>query len=606
MSSTRAKTTFEWKDIPWRKLERMNFKLQKRIYRASNRGDVRTVHRLQKLLMKSWSAKCLAVRRTSQDNQGKKTAGIDGVKSLTPWQRLELVQKLTRFSKAQPTRRIWIPKPGTAERRALGIPTLRDRAQQALVKLALEPEWEAKFEPNSFGFRPGRSCHDAIGAIYIAIRYKPKFVLDADIFRCFDRINHQALLAKLKTTPTLRRAIKAWLKAGVFEQGKGLFPTDEGTSQGAVLSPLLANVSLHGLEETARACLPKGRQKGLTVIRYADDFVVIHEDLAVIQAVQEGVSRWLKGMGLELKPSKTQITHTLSAIDGKVGFDFLGFHVRQHSVSKYRSGSYCGRGVRKILGFKTIITPSKQKVKEYVRNLGRKIDRLQAATATTLIEILNPVIRGWSSYYSTVVSRNTFQKLDHYLTHQLIAWAKRRHPNKNMGWKLRKYWLRQPRKLWVFTDHQRRTLLQHTERPIKRHIKVQGGRSPYDGDWSYWATRTGTHPELPKQVAKLLQRQQGKCLWCGLYFRFGDLWEQDHIDSNQKNNRWSNFQLLHRHCHDTKTAKDRQRKKQSSCSFPENPELGMRDKHQTVEEPCECESLMHGFVAEEREATSSS
>ncbi len=155
MSNTRAKTTFEWKDIPWRKLERINFKLQKRIYRASNRGDVRTVHRLQKLLMRSWSAKCLAVRRISQDNQGKKTAGIDGVKSLTPRQRLELVEKLTRFSRAQPTRRIWIPKPGTTERRPLGIPTLRDRAQQALVKLALEPEWEAKFEPNSFGFRPG-------------------------------------------------------------------------------------------------------------------------------------------------------------------------------------------------------------------------------------------------------------------------------------------------------------------------------------------------------------------------------------------------------------------------------------------------------------------
>ena len=373
-----------------------------------------------------------------------------------------------------------------------------------------------------------------------------------------------------------------------------------------MLSPLLANVALHGLEETAKSYLPKGRQKELTLIRYADDFVVIHEDLAVIQAVQERVSTWLKGMGLELKPSKTQITHTLISIEEKVGFDFLGFNVRQHPVSKYRSGSFCGRGTRKILGFKTIITPSKQKVKGYVRNLGEKIDRLQAATATKLIELLNPVIRGWSSYYSTVVSRHTFQKLDHFLTYQLLAWAKRRHPNKNMGWKVRKYWLQEPGKAWVFTDHQGRTLLQHTDKPIKRHIKVQGGRSPYDGDWSYWATRTGTHPELPKQVAKLLQRQKGKCLWCGLYFKFGDLWEQDHIDSNRKNNRWSNFQLLHRHCHDTKTAKDRQEKEQSFCSIPEDSGLGMRDKHQTVEEPCECESLTHGFVAEKREATSSS
>ena len=208
----------EWKAIPWRKLERKVFKVQKRIYRAASRGDVRTVRRLQKLMMKSWSAKCLAVRRVSQENQGKKTAGIDGVKSLTPTQRTELVKDLKLGKKGKPARRVWIPKPGRDEKRPLGIPVMHDRALQGLLKQALEPEWEARFERNSYGFRPGRGCHDAIEAIFISIKQKSKWVLDADIAKCFDKINHQALLEKLNTSPTIRRQIRAWLKAGVVDK----------------------------------------------------------------------------------------------------------------------------------------------------------------------------------------------------------------------------------------------------------------------------------------------------------------------------------------------------------------------------------------------------
>jgi len=185
--NTAFKPMYEWKDIPWRQLERDVFKLQKRIYRASKRGDVKNVRRLQKLLMKSWSGKTLAVRRVTQDNQGKKTAGVDGVKSLNPSQRLDLVSKLALSCNAKPTRRVWIPKPGKEEKRPLGIPTISDRAIQALAKIAIEPEWEAKFEPNSYGFRPGRSCHDAIAAIFQAIHLKTKFVLDADIAKCVRR-----------------------------------------------------------------------------------------------------------------------------------------------------------------------------------------------------------------------------------------------------------------------------------------------------------------------------------------------------------------------------------------------------------------------------------
>ena len=238
---------YEWKTLPWRKLERRVFKLQKRIYQASQRGDVKTVRRLQRLLIKSWSAKCLAVRRVTQDNRGKRTAGVDGVKLVPQKQRLALVQRLRLTSQAQPTRRIWIPKPGKQTQRPLGIPTIEDRALQTVVKQALEPEWEAKFEASSHGFRPGRSSHDAIQAIFNAICQNPKYVLDADIAQCFNRINQAALLTKLNTSPTIRRQIRAWLKAGVMEQGQW-FPTNEGTPQGGCISPLLANIALHGME----------------------------------------------------------------------------------------------------------------------------------------------------------------------------------------------------------------------------------------------------------------------------------------------------------------------------------------------------------------------
>ncbi len=317
MSKAQSDLMMEWKDLPWRKLERKVFKLQKRIFKASQRGDVKTVRRLQKTLMRSWSAKCLATRRVTQDNQGKKTAGVDGIKSLKPEQRLDLVRSLSFSQKAKPTRRVWIPKPGTEEKRPLGIPTIADRALQALVKQALEPEWEAKFEPNSYGFRPGRSAHDAIAAIFGCISRKAKYVLDADISKCFDRIDHEALLAKLKTFPTLRRQIRSWLKSGVLD-GKTLFPTQKGTPQGGVISPLLANIALHGMEQRINQAFPKkeiwsknkviGRRNPAHFVRYADDFVILHEDLEVVQQCQEIIADWLQQMGLELKPSKTKPT----------------------------------------------------------------------------------------------------------------------------------------------------------------------------------------------------------------------------------------------------------------------------------------------------------
>jgi len=581
MSKTQSKQLMvEWNQVEWRKLESKVFKLQKRIYRASQRGDVKALRKLQKMLRKSWSARALAVRRVTQDNQGKKTAGVDGEKSLSPKKRLDLVNKLKLGTKASPTRRVWIPKPGTEEKRPLGIPTMKDRALQALVKLALEPEWEARFEPNSYGFRPGRACHDAIAAIFDSIRYKAKYVLDADIAKCFDRIDQRKLLHKLNTFPTMRRQIKSWLKAGVLD-GKELFPTSEGTPQGGVISPLLANIALHGMEHKVKEYVgslkyldknKNNRRDSVSLIRYADDFVILHKDLTVVQGCQTLIADWLKDIGLELKPSKTRLAHTLNQVENeKPGFNFLGFNIRQFSVGKYHSGK---NPQGELLGFKTIITPSKEKVKVHYDKIAEVISSHRAAPQTAMIKHLNPIIRGWSNYFSTVVSKVTYAELDNLMYQKLRAWAKRRHPNKNMGYVVNKYWQTIGDDSWVFATREGNNtfrLLDHSSTPIVRHVKVKGESSPYDGNLVYWSKRRGESPELPPRVATLIKRQKGKCAYCELHFREEDVMEVDHkIPKSQGGkDKYDNWQLLHRHCHDTKTANDGSLGNKSGCNSAE-------------------------------------
>jgi RNA-directed DNA polymerase len=582
LTITDGKTVTDWNQVDWGTVEVQVFKLQKRVYRASQSGDVAKVHKLQRLLLQSWNARLLAVRRISQDNQGKHTAGIDGYKSLSPDQRLTLAENLRLNDKGSPLRRVWIPKPGRTERRGLGIPTMEDRARQSLLKLALEPEWEARFEPNSYGFRPGRSCHDAGEAIHIAINNKPKYVLDADIAKCFDRINHEVLLQKLNTSPTIARQIRAWLKSGMLDRGDW-FPTEEGTPQGGVISPLLANIALHGLEEYIKqwAETLKGEsgknRKAISLIRYADDFVVLHKNKTVIQQAKGLISNWLHGLGLELKESKTRICHTLySEGEEKAGFDFLGWNIRQYPIGKKHSG-ITAEG--KLLGYKTIIKPNKENVKTQYHKIVEVLDSMKGKSQEEVIGRLDPIIKGWTNYHSTVCSGKTFNRLDHLVYKKLRRWVQRRHPNKTYKWCKNKYWHRGKDKRtagdnWVFSTPSeepnspiagKSELLKHAWTPIARHTKVKGNKSPFDGDWRYWSTRRGEYPGTPTRVAKLLKRQKGKCTRCGLYFEDEDVLEVDHIlpKAEGGKDQYKNYQLLHRHCHHKKTAENTKRQREN-------------------------------------------
>ena len=295
-----------WNNVNWPKLERTVFKLQKRIYQASQRGDVKAVHKLQKTLLNSWSAKMLATRRVTQDNGGKRRAGVNGNKNLKPAERVYLAENLKLDYRGKATRKIWTPKSGKTEKRPLGILAISDRAKQALVQLALEPEWEAKFEPNSYGFRPGRSCMDAIEGIKATIKQKSKYVLDAEIAKCFDRINHQKLIQKVNTFPKMKRQIKSWLQSGVVD-GKSVFTTEVSTPQGGVVSPLLANIALHGMEEVVKKyarSLPgkkENNEKQISLIRYADNFVILHPEIEAIHDCLVLIKQFLDNIGLELR-----------------------------------------------------------------------------------------------------------------------------------------------------------------------------------------------------------------------------------------------------------------------------------------------------------------
>ena len=579
MTNSNSKKKIEvWEQIDWSKTERYVFKLQKRIYDASNQGNFRKVRKLQRTLINSWSNKVLAVRRVTQDNRGKKTAGVDGIKSLSPKARIRLAGQLKLTGKSKPTLRVWIPKPGKEEKRPLGIPTMYDRALQGVVKAALEPEWEALFEPSSYGFRPGRSCHDAISHIKKVILSKAKYVLDADISKCFDKIDHEALIFKIGQKGIVNRQIKAWLKSGVIDLRK-YAKTESGTPQGGVISPLLANIALHGLEQkikefakTIDVKRPNGYQlpardkvSMMTFIRYADDFVLIHPNKEAIKRGKTIISEWLKDVGLELKPEKTRLTHTLineESEDGQAGFDFLGFHIQQFPAGKYKSSK---NPHQEILGFNTLITPTKEAGKKHQTKL-KEVIRIHSSTASqsVLIGKLNPIIRGWSNYYrhSDIKTTGESSRQDNLTYIKLRSWGRRRCKG-NLNAAHKKYWHKIDKQNWVFSSREGESnfhLLRHDKFNCSsnEYVKVKGNASPYNGNLVYWSTRMGRHPEVDGLKSNLLKKQKGKCPYCNLFFRDSDIKEADHIIAKKLNgkNVYSNYQLLHGHCHDKKTALD--------------------------------------------------
>jgi RNA-directed DNA polymerase len=529
--------TEDWKTLPWKKFQRNVYRLQKRIYQAQLRGDFKRVRGLQRLLLRSYSARSLAVRQVSQDNRGKNTPGVDGVAHLTPKQRMRMVKELRNLSaKPAPIRRVYIPKASNPnERRPLGIPILRDRAEQALVKLALEPEWESKFEPNSYGFRPGRCPQDAIEAIFNHIRLKPKYILEADIEKCFDRIDHTALLAKLDSIAPINRLVSGWLKAGIFEHGEITEP-EAGTPQGGVISPLLANIALHGLEAALAEAFPKRNRP--VIIRFADDFVILCDDLDKLRAARTLVEEQLSAMGLNLKAAKTYFTHTLHEHEGRTGFDFLGFTIRQFPMGEHRSRR----------GYKVLIKPSRIAQKRHLEQMEKLIHTHRGSNQTALIAALNPHIRGWTNYHRPNAAKRTFNRMDYQLHWKLCKWAKWQNPRKSHQWRKHRYWRREKNR-WDFSDG-KANLAKYADTHIRRHVKVQGTKSPYDGDWAYWIERLGRDPSKPNRVIALLKNQHGRCLHCGLRFMSDDHLEIHHRNGNHNDNTLANLVLLHGHCHD--------------------------------------------------------
>lgn len=426
--------------LPWNTLEQQVVRMQKQISQAYRHGDKQTVYNLQQRLLESEAARLLAVHRITEENQGKDTAGVDGVKSLTPAERLKMASTIhpANWDHQQPgpVRRVWIPKPGTNEQRPLAILTMIDRCKQALVKLALEPEWEVRFETHSYGFRPGRGVHDAIAAILVAIECYPKFVFDADIEGAFDHINQDALLNKIQTYPTVEQVIRGWLKAGVMDQGV-YSPSEMGIAQGGVLSPLLMNIALHGMEEVVAGNKSNNlSQEQPLLIRYGDDFVILDTNLQELQYTEKRVRRWLAAMGLQLNPQKTRTAHTLIPMQGEAGFDFLGFNIRQEQAEK-QIGT---KSKQQHTQWKTTVNPSKEAIQRHIATIEQKLRQLQTASQAQVIKELNPAIASWTGYYNGIVEAASMSQYDELMEQRLIYWASKRHPGNTRDSLLTRYW----------------------------------------------------------------------------------------------------------------------------------------------------------------------
>lgn len=528
----------DWFSIDWTECEENVRRLRQRIFKATQEEDWKRVRNLQKLMLRSRSNTLFSVKRVTQQSSGRKTAGIDGERALTPEARSSLAADIHRSSKpwkARPVKRVFIPK-GNGKQRPLGIPVIRDRVLQARVKNALEPEWEARFEPKSYGFRPGRSCQDAISAIYVTARGKsPKrlWVLDADLSVAFDRINHDHLMSSLGLFPA-RDLIRGWLKAGVIDQGR-FAPTDEGTPQGGVISPVLMNIALHGMEQAAGCRYMVHATRGLrtvpgtpVLVRYADDFVVLGHSEAEVRRAKARLEDWLEPRGLRFNEEKTHVVQLVE------GFDFLGFTIRRNGSS-------------------LIVKPSAAACARLRARMRTEVRALHGANTEAVLQKLVPIVRGWAAYYRGVASSATFSSLDNYMWRLVYKWARRRHPGKSRHWVVARYFGKfhpDRESKWVFGSRESGAFLpKFSWTEIIRHYVVKGAASPDDPTLrDYWRDRRRKKapPPMDKTSLVLAARQRGICPLCRQTLIAGAEYEPD------SPREWINWfaaskKMLHKH-----------------------------------------------------------
>lgn len=479
----------QWDAIDWPSIQRKVYRLQTRIAKAEKEKRYGKVKALQWLLARSFSAKLWAVRRVVSNN-GKRTPGVDGVLWRTPGERLQAARSLRkRGYQPQPLKRIYIPKKN-GKLRPLSIPTMHDRAMQALYLLALNPVAEIRADPNSYGFRPYRSTADALGQCFcvFAKKQSPRVVFDADIQACFDRISHAWLLANVPMDKTI---LRKWLAAGYMEDTV-LYPTEEGTPQGGIISPVLANLTLDGLERVAREALP--RRSLVNVVRYADDFVVTARTPEQLRdKVIPAIEAFLAERGLQLSPEKSRIT------DIETGFDFLGVNVRKYDGT-------------------LLMKPSPKSVKAFLDGIRECIKAHFEIPMYDLIRLLNPRIRGWANYYRHMVSSRVFRKVDNAIFDAMMRWMKRKHPRKSLAWLRKRYFRSNGSRHWIMTAKARKTngtayqidLFQASSLAIRRHVKVQAEASAYDPAYTaYFHHRWEMQRRIRRDEARRAARVSG-------------------------------------------------------------------------------------------------